>query len=74
MVGDFRKDDETVLEYVTFGILALMTALVLLSGVTNITLLIKHGKLKNFDLLFFYVFALLTLICKIPLIHVNLMH
>lgn len=68
MVGDFRKDDETVLEYVTFGILALMTALVLLSGVTNITLLIKNGKLKNFDLLFFYVFALLTLICKIPLI------
>jgi hypothetical protein len=58
------RDDDTTLSRILFGILAFMTMCVFMSGVTNAYLLYKNGRFKNFDLIFFYFFALITLICK----------
>ena len=64
-VYQFRKDDNNSIEKGTFAILAMLTFIVFVSGLANTLILFRNGRFKNLDLIFFYLFALLTLFCKV---------
>ena len=62
------KDDTLTSQKILFGILAVMTLMVSILCTSNGILLNKNKRFQNLALLFFYIFAVLTLLCKKTLV------
>ena len=58
------KDDKSVLSKYTFGLLLTWTVAVLFQAGYTFRLLYLKGRLKNFDLVIFYFYAVITLLSK----------
>ena len=58
------KDDILTSQKILFGVLALLTLLVSILCTSNGILLQKNKRFQNNALLFFYIFAVLTLLCN----------
>lgn len=58
------KDDISLSQKILFGVLALLTLLVSILCTSNGILLQKNKRFQNNALLFFYIFAVLTLLCN----------
>ena len=58
------KDDLSILSKYTFGILLAWTLAVLFQAGYTFRLLHMKGRLKNFDLVIFYFYAVITLLRK----------
>ena len=58
------KDDKSILSKYTFGLLLAWTVAVLFQAGYTFRLLYLKGRLKNFDLVIFYFYAVITLMSK----------
>lgn len=58
------RDDMFLSQKILFGVLAFMTIIVSILCTSNGVLLHKNKRFKNYPLLFFYIFAVLTLLCN----------
>lgn len=58
------KDDEYLSQMITFLSLACLTAIVGLLCIYDGFLLFRNKRFKNVALLFFYLFSIITLLCK----------
>jgi len=66
------RDDMFLSQKILFGVLALMTIIVSILCTSNGVLLHKNKRFKNYPLLFFYIFAVLTLLCNCFAFHHDL--
>lgn len=68
----FIKDDDSTMSKFAFGFLAIWCLAATYQGVYTFLLLYKKGRCKNWDLVIFYFYAMLTLVCKFHMYHVFL--
>jgi hypothetical protein len=62
--NELIRDDITKYSKVAFAFLAVWCLAAIWQGVHTFLLLYKKGRTKNWDLVIFYFYAMLTLLCK----------